>query len=97
MSSGLIVQLRMKYQENHMWRLQLTKEIPEVAVGLRPLLADGKLGRSPYVAVFDRMPQKNTYKMFFVRLNSPAFKKIRSDSKAYGTSGKTSARQYGWC
>lgn len=96
-SSGALVKMRMKYQGNHMWRLQLSRDVPEVAKGLRPKKADGTLGRSPYVAVFDRTKKKGTYKLFFVRLTSPAFKKILSDSKADGTSGKTSARQYGWC
>ena len=52
------VDLRMKYQGNHMWRLQMNNDVPEVRAGLRPMGKDGKLGRSPYVAVFERIPRK---------------------------------------
>ncbi len=91
------IQLRLKYQGNHMWRLQLTNEVPEVAVGLRPKNPDGSLGRSPHVAVFDRTEDKKTYILRFILLNSNEFNKIVRKSKQTGTYGQTSARQYGWC
>lgn len=96
-SSGNSVKLRMKYQGNHMWRLQLTKMVPEVEAGLRPLNPDGSLARSPYVAVFDRTDEINIYKLRFIRLNSIEFKRIAARSKKTGTYGRTTARQYGWC
>ena len=46
--------MNFKYQEgNAMWRLQMRNEVPEVRRGLRPLV-DGTLGRSHYVAIFER-------------------------------------------
>jgi HKD family nuclease len=95
-SSGDILELRMKFQKNHMWRLQLNNQVPEVSAGLRPENEDGSLGRSPYVAVFDRTEQTNLFNLRFVKLNSKTFNKILSESQKKGTIGKTSARQYGW-
>lgn len=96
-SSGKRVQLRLKFQGNHMWRLQLTNEVPEVAAGLRPRLEDGKLGRSPYVAVFERTDKESIFRLRFLDLSSAAFRKLANKSYKLGTIGKTTARQYGWC
>lgn len=96
-SSGDTVRLRMKYQGNHMWRLQLTNEVPEVAAGLRPRNKNGELGRSPYVAVIERTNKKSTYRLRFVHLASAKFKGLVKRSSELATYGKTTARQYGWC
>jgi len=96
-SNGKIVNLRMKYQQNHMWRLQMNNDVPEVRVGLRPHMSDGSLGRSPFVAVFTRTDKVDTYNLRFVDLSSTAFKNLRDKSIRHGTIGHTSARQYGWC
>ncbi|MCB2146743.1 MAG: phospholipase D family protein [Deltaproteobacteria bacterium] len=95
-SDGSIIPLRMKYQGNHMWRLQMTNNVPEVADGLRPLRADGTLGRSPWVAIFKRIDKNNNYTLGFVRLNGKEHKKLRQQSIVNGTYGKTTAREYGW-
>ena len=94
-SDGEEVSLRLKYQGNAMWRLQMTREIPEVAVGLRPV-RNGKLGRSPFVAVFERNANNDVINLTFVRSDSKDFSKIRSESLKLGTIGTTSAREYGW-
>lgn len=96
-SSGAVVRLRLKFQANHMWRLQLTNEVPEVAAGLRPVMPTGALDRSPYVLIIDRTNTVNVFDLRFIKLNSKAFRKIVIDSKSFGTYGKTIARQYGWC
>ncbi|MGN6653972.1 MAG: phospholipase D-like domain-containing protein [Rhodanobacter sp.] len=96
-SNGNSIRLRMKYQKNHMWRLQLTSAIPEVASGLRPVQEDGSLGRSPYVAVIERTQAKTTYRLRFVGLTSRDFRRLESKSRELGTLGRTSARKYGWC
>ena len=67
-SDGSMIQMRMKYQGNHMWRLQMTRDVPEVADGLRPVRPDGKLGRLPWVAVFNRGKRNDTYTLNFVRV-----------------------------
>jgi len=95
-SDGATVKLRMKYQGNHMWRLQMNSNVPEVAKGLRPIGSNGKLGRSPWVAVFKKLKRKNTYALTFVRLKSKEHKKLRQCSIATGTHGSTTAREYGW-
>ena len=95
-SDATTVRLRMKYQGNHMWRLQMNSNVPEVAKGLRPIRANGKLGRSPWVAVFKRVKRKGTYNLSFVRLKSKEYKKLRQRSIATGTHGSTTAREYGW-
>lgn len=94
-SDGSTVPLRMKYQGNHMWRLQLTKNVPEVAKGLRPL-RKGKLMRSPWVAVFERLAAQDTYQLTFVGLRSRKFRELRGRSENRGTIGSTTAREYGW-
>ncbi|CUS37651.1 hypothetical protein COMA2_300006 [Candidatus Nitrospira nitrificans] len=94
-SNGTTVQLRMKYQGNHMWRLQMTKEVPEVAEGLRPR-QKGKLMRSPWVAVFERLRTKDTYRLYFVKLRSASFRQLKERSERHGTIGRTTAREYGW-
>lgn len=96
LESGNVIKLKMKFQENYMWRLQLNNSIPEVRKGLRPKLADGSLGRSPYVATFERTSTNDVYKLNFIKLNNIKFKKIRAKSISSGTAGKTSAREYGW-
>ena len=96
-SDGHEVELRMKYQENHMWRLQMNKEVPEVKIGLRPRLPDGSLDRSPYVAVFTRTATPDLFELRFVLLKSTAFERLRKKSERHGAIGHTTARQYGWC
>lgn len=96
-STGDIVRLRMKYQGNHMWRLQLNRNVPEVRTGLRPRLADGTLGRSPYVAVFQRTSEDKQFNLRFIPLSGRAFARLLAASKRNGTVGHTTARQYGWC
>ena len=96
-SDGSNVSLRMKYQGNHMWRLQMNKEVPEVRAGLRPRGKGGKLGRSPYVAVFTRIPGMKAVKLRFLRLGSKEFAALRTRTIKSGTLGQTPAREYGWC
>jgi hypothetical protein len=99
-SDGSYILLRMKYQENHMWRLQMNNNVPEVAHGLRPVLANGSLGRSSMVAVFERLPERlpelDAYKLSFTQENGRKHKELRRNSLSYGTCGKTTAREYGW-
>jgi HKD family nuclease len=95
-SNGEIVNLRLKYQQkNSMWRLQLRSDVPEVADGLRPDIG-GRLGRSPYVAVFKRTETKDRFILEFPRHDSNEFDSIRKQSEHVGTIGSTSSRQYGW-
>lgn len=94
-SDGRQIQLRLKYQGNAMWRLQMTKDIPEVARGLRPIVG-GKLQRSPYVAIFKRHPQNGAFGLSFVKASSTRFERVKACSKRLGTIGSTSSRQYGW-
>jgi HKD family nuclease len=100
-SSGATVPLRMKYQENHMWRLQMNNDVPEVRAGLRPRLPNGRLGRSEYVAVFTRTEQSRTYGLSFLHQTSAEFAELRNRSQQLGTIGFTTAtnagRMYGWC
>ena len=95
-SSGTSTKLRLKYQANNMWRLQFTRDVPEFVAGLRPTNRDGKLGRSPYAAVFRRISGNDEFKLSFVRANSDKYLSIRSRSKSIGTLGRTTAREYGW-
>jgi HKD family nuclease len=96
-SDGTTVPLRMKYQQNHMWRLQMNNEVPEVRAGLRPRKRDGSLGRSPFVAVFARTNLPDTFDLKFVHVSSNEFSKLLDESTRRETIGHTSARQYGWC
>lgn len=96
-SDGTVTDLRMKYQENHMWRLQMNNTVPEVRQGLRPRKRDGTLGRSPYVAVVTRTSEADLFGLRFVHLQSKAFRRLESKSRRLRTLGHTSARSYGWC
>lgn len=96
-SQSKLIEIRMKYQKNHMWRLQMNNSIPEVKTGLRPIQGDGKLGRSPYVAVFEKLGDRSEYVLHFLKLNSNKFKQLLAKTETSGTLGKTTARQYGWC
>lgn len=95
LTDGKHVTMRMKYQGNHMWRLQLISEVPEVAQGLRRKYG-GKLARSPYVAVFERTTEANSYRLAFKNNNSQETIQLKGKSKKMGTLGQTSARAYGW-
>lgn len=95
-SGGNIARLRMKYQGNHMWRLQMNDDVPEVKIGLRPKLPNGKLGRSPYVAVFQKTDAVDRYVLKFVELGSKEFRLLKRSSVNEGAIGRTSAREYGW-
>lgn len=95
-SSGTSTKLRLKYQANNMWRLQFTQDVPEFVAGLRPTNRNGKLGRSPYVAVFRRISGNDEFRLSFVRINSDKYNRIRSRSKSIGALGRTTAREYGW-
>jgi HKD family nuclease len=96
-SDGTVVELLMKYQGNHMWRLQMNNNVPEVKAGLRPIEKNGKLGRSPYVAVFTRGAKGQPISLDFVDLNGREFAKLRKRTVETGTLGQTTAREYGWC
>jgi len=96
LSNGETARLRLKFQGNAMWRLQLTTEVPEVARGLRPRMADGTLGRSPWVAVVARTRKRGSFTLRFVRLSSREYRDLRKRSQSVGTVGRTSAREYGW-
>lgn len=89
--------LKMKYQGNKMWRLQMNNNVPEVKDGLRPKTKDGKLGRSPYVAVFSRNTSNKTIGLKFLKIDSDEFKILREQTMESGTLGKTIVREYGWC
>ena len=78
-----------------MWRLQMNNAVPEVKTGLRPLKKDGKLGRSPYVAAFERAPGIITLR--FIQLGGKKFAALRERTLKSGTLGKTTAREYSWC
>jgi HKD family nuclease len=94
-TSGATVPLRLKYQGNAMWRLQLRLDVPEVAAGLRPTIG-GRLDRSPYVAVFKRTNKQGQFSLTFPRHDSREFEEIRQKSAEVGTVGSTTSRQYGW-
>ncbi len=96
-SDGSIVSLRMKYQQNHMWRLQMNNGVPEVRRGLRPTGPDGKLGRSEHVAVFTRTNDQDLFDIRFTKLRSRTFADLKKQSSRLGTVGWTTARSYGWC
>ncbi|MFA5161850.1 MAG: phospholipase D family protein [Elusimicrobiales bacterium] len=95
-SDGNIISLWLKYRQNNgMWRLQLSSDIPEVANGLRPII-NGKLGRSPFAAVFTRTKISGLFKLRLLDVKSAKYQAIRKQSLKFGTLGKTSAREYGW-
>jgi HKD family nuclease len=95
-SDGSTTQLRLKYQGNSMWRLQLKNSVPEVTQGLRPMV-NGKLGRSPLVAVFRRISGSNAFRLSFLPSDSMEFSKLKNRSTELGTVGHTPTRFYGWC
>jgi HKD family nuclease len=89
------VSMNFKYQGNAMWRLQMRNEVPEVRRGLRPLV-NGRLGRSPYVAVFQRTKRRNTFTLRFVLKESSFFRRLKRETDSSGTVGHTTSRQFGW-
>lgn len=92
LQSGVIVNVRLTYLGNFMWRFYLPATIPEVADrGLRPGGA-----RSPFVAVFSRAGVQSPITLRFLRIDEPEFQEIRSVSLKAGTLGRTTAREYGW-
>jgi hypothetical protein len=101
LSNGEDSALRLKYQENAMWRVQMNNDVPEVRAGLRPRLPDGALGRSEFVAVFTRLNRTDYFGLNFLRINSPEFARLKEKSSELGTSSRTRAgvdgRDYGWC
>lgn len=97
LSDGNETSLNMKYQENHMWRLQMNNAVPEVRLGLRPSLEGGGQGRSELVAVFHRTATARTFALSFLHLESPEFLALRARSAELGTLGRTTTREYGWC
>ncbi|UZO94960.1 Hypothetical protein RMHFA_05631 (plasmid) [Roseomonas mucosa] len=98
-SDGQILPMTMNYREkNSMWRLLLDNKIPEVREGLRPRdPGTGKLGRSPYVAVFRKSKPRGIFDLSFLKLGTAEFSRLRAQSARTGTLGHTTAREYGWC
>ena len=94
-SDGRTVPMRLKFQGNSMWRLQLSRDVPEVATGLRPAL-NGRLGRSPFVAVFERTSVQKRFVLKFIKDSSLEYKRLKRITIQHGTLGHTSTRQYGW-
>ena len=75
----------------------MNNNVPEVKVGLRPTKKGGKLGRSPYVAVFTRGVKGEPISINFVDLKGTDFAKLRKRTVETGTLGRTTTREYGWC
>lgn len=96
LSDGSTASLNFKYQGNAMWRLQMRNDVPEVRRGLRPRTKDGGLGRSPYVAVFERTKTKHLFTLTFVHEKSSDYRRIRRDAQMTGTTGRTTTRRFGW-
>ena len=98
-SAGEVVSLPLRYQKtNGMWRLQMNSVVPEVAAGLRPRdQQTGQLGRSPYVAVFDRTEAFGVFAISFIDEQGAQYRELRHRSATAGSIGRTSARRYGWC
>ena len=99
LSDGSVTDLRLKYQSaNSMWRLQMNDSVPEVKLGLRPLV-NGVLGRSTKTAVFRRL-KGGRFSLEFPENASPAADSLRSSSFLSGTIGRTRhgprGRDYGW-
>ena len=94
LSNNLNIELRLKYQENGMWRLQMNNEVPEVAAGLRPY-ENGRQGRSPFVAVFRRV-RHNLIDLRFIQDTSAEFNEMKRESRRVGALGRTTTREYGW-
>ncbi|TRC93531.1 hypothetical protein FJV76_23355 [Mesorhizobium sp. WSM4303] len=83
--------------QNGMWRVYFPSSIPEVKAGLRPVEADGSLGRSPYVAVFERTLVKGQFKLKFLRDDEADYAQLKAKSEDSGTVGDTGSRRFGWC
>ena len=81
---------------NHTWRLNLSRDIPEVCKGLRKRAPDGTLLRSEFVAIFTRTTTENVFAIEFIKETSRRYKQILQSSKDKGTWGRTTKRQYGW-
>jgi hypothetical protein len=90
LASGAQVKIAAKYRGNAMWRFNLPQSIPEVGAGLRP---GGS--RSPYIAVFERLP-KRKIGLNFLQKSSKTAGVLRRRSHLTGTLGSTTAREYGW-
>lgn len=85
-----------KFRGNSMWRVMFPTSIPEVAKGLRPLEKGGTLGRSPYVAVFERTPKKTSFRLRFLHEDSKDYAALLARSAELGTLGDTGKRRFGW-
>lgn len=100
LSNGKREKLRMVYQQNGMWRLQMTPIVPEVAKGLRPALPGGSLGRSTLTAVIERARKTKQFSLSFVENASQVRQGLEQQARNLGTLGKTradaSGRLYGW-
>jgi hypothetical protein len=91
------VELTIRYREqNSMWRIQFTNDVPEVRAGLRPHVGGG-LGRSPFVAVFARTKAGGRFRLSFLDETSAEYEALIKRSSEFGTVGKTLSRRYGWC
>ncbi len=102
-SNGSQTSLRMVFRlpteqtrRNSMWRIQLSREVPEVDQGLRPREADGSLGRSTLVAVFSKTSSPEVFRLSFIEDTSTEYEELLERSEATGAVGSTSARNYGW-
>ncbi len=85
------------FRGNSMWRVMFPTSIPEVGAGLRPIEPNGGLGRSPYVAVFQRTNQADRFEIRFLHEESDDYTDLRARSDALGTLGDTGSRRFGWC
>jgi HKD family nuclease len=85
------------FRGNSMWRVMFPTSIPEVAAGLRPVEPDGRLGRSPFVAVFERTNIRDQFGLQFLHEDSAAYAALKARSDELGTLGDTGSRRFGWC
>lgn len=85
------------FRGNSMWRVMFPTSIPEVAAGLRPVEPDGRLGRSPFVAVFKRTNIHDQFSLQFLHEDSDTYAALKARSDELGTLGDTGRRLFGWC
>lgn len=94
--NGSIYNTRFKFDTNSMWRVLFPSAIPEIVSGLRPKDKNGKLGRSPYVAVFRKTKASGLFDLEFLHETDKRYEALKQRSLDEGAIGDTGKRLFGW-
>jgi hypothetical protein len=103
LANGILVSFRAIYRPNNgMWRIELSDAIPEIQIGVFPIVAGRRLRRSNYAVVFTKMAAggRADYELRMLEIGTPEYNQHLASAAAgrnkFRTIKGAQGRDFGW-